>query len=149
ESGDYDFDSGLGQWNEDAGRFPSGLASLADYVHDAGMLFGLWVEPLRVALSNVDKPGLVREAWLASKGGQYGQPSNAQICLVRPEARKWVLDQIVALVTRVRPDYLKWDNNLWVNCDRAGHGHGPTDGAFGHTLALYDLLAELRRRFPD
>ena len=23
-----------------------------------------------------------------------------------------------------RPDYVKWDNNFWVNCNRPGHGHG-------------------------
>jgi len=41
----------------------------------------------------------------------------------------------------VQPDYLKWDNNLWVNCDRAGHGHGNTDGNFAHVTALYQILA--------
>ena len=63
--------------------------------------------------------------------------------------RKWVMDQLVALIDRVRPDYLKWDNNFWMNCDRPGHGHGASDGNFSHVRALYDLLGQLRTRYPD
>ena len=58
------------------------------------------------------------------------------------------MDQLVALIDRVRPDYLKWDNNFWINCDRTGHGHGPADGNLAHVQALYGILDELRRRYP-
>lgn len=37
--------TGLGDWVVDTERFPHGLPYIADKVHDAGMLFGLWVEP--------------------------------------------------------------------------------------------------------
>lgn len=149
ETNDYDFESGLGTWTEDQDRFPSSLASLADYTHNAGMKFGLWVEATRVALSTVDKPGMAREPWLATHQREYGAQLNAQICLSSEEARQWVLNQLLNLIRRVQPDYIKWDNNFWINCDRAGHGHGTGDGAFAHTKALYGILAELRRQFPD
>jgi hypothetical protein len=55
----------------------------------------------------------------------------------------------VALVEKVRPDYLKWDNNFWLNCNRSGHDHGPEDGNFAHVVALYGLLAQLRQRYPN
>ena len=149
ETSDFDFDSGLGSWTADPDRFPSGLASLADYAHGVGMKFGLWIEPERVALATVDKPGLAREAWLATQDRDYGSGLNAQICLSGAEGRKWVLDQLVALIELVHPDYLKWDNNFWINCDRTGHGHGPADGNMAHVQALYGILDELRRRYPD
>jgi alpha-galactosidase len=149
ETNDFDFDAGLGSWTVDPQRFPSGLASLADYAHGVGMKFGIWVEPERVSLATVGKPGLAQEAWLATREHDYGSASNAQICLVGEAGRKWVLDQLVALIDRVRPDYLKWDNNFWINCDRSGHGHGPADGNMAHVQALYGLLDELRRRYPD
>jgi alpha-galactosidase len=60
-----------------------------------------------------------------------------------------MLDQLVTLIETVRPDYLKWDNNFWINCDRAGHGHGPDDGNVAHVQALYGVFEELRRRYPD
>jgi alpha-galactosidase len=53
------------------------------------------------------------------------------------------------LIESVRPDYLKWDNNHWLNCNRPGHGHGSTDGNFSHVEGLYSLLGEIRKRFPD
>jgi len=149
ETSDFDFESGLGSWQADPDRFPSGLASLADYAHGIGMKFGLWVEPERVALSTVDRPGLAREPWLAMRGGEYSSPNTPQICLARREARQWVLDRLVALIDEVHPDYLKWDNNAWINCTRADHGHGPDDGNLAHVQALYGLLDDLRRRYPD
>ncbi len=149
ETGDFDFDAGLGSWTVDPARFPSGLASLSDYVHGAGLKFGLWVEPERVSLATVDKSGLAREPWLATRSNDYGSALNAQICLAGAAGRKWVIDQLVALIDSVRPDYLKWDNNFWINCNRAGHGHGPADGNMAHVQALYGILDDLRRRYPD
>jgi alpha-galactosidase len=151
----FDFASGLGSWTVDPWRFPAGLADLATFAHDRGLKFGLWVEPERVALDTVDQEGLAAHAWLAAEHGLYDPsfPDNdgtraAQICLAHPDARQWVLDHLFALLDQVRPDYLKWDNNTWINCDRAGHGHGASDGNFAHTRALYDILAALRERYP-
>jgi alpha-galactosidase len=149
ENGDYDYDSGLGSWAEDRERFPASLASLSDYAHGMGMKFGLWVEPARVALSTVNQPGLAREAWLSTLHREYGATGSAQICLASEAARQWVLGRLIDLIVRVNPDYLKWDNNFWINCDREGHGHGTTDGPFAHTRGLYSLLGELRQRFPN
>jgi alpha-galactosidase len=148
ESSDYDFDSGLGTWAEDQARFPSGIASLSDYAHGLGLKFGLWVEPERVALAWVDKPGLAHESWLATRGGDYGSALNAQICLSGRDGRQWILNQMIGLIDRVRPDYIKWDNNLWINCDRPGHDHGPADGNLAHVQALYEILGTLRQRYP-
>jgi alpha-galactosidase len=77
----FDFDSGLGTWAEDLGRFPSSLPSLADYAHGLGMKFGLWVEPARVALSTINRAGLARENWLATTGGEYQSPKNGRSAL--------------------------------------------------------------------
>ena len=148
-TGDYDFDSGLGTWTVDADRFPDGLSALAEEAHGGGMKFGVWVEPERVALDTVDRPGLAREAWLATRDGSYGAQATGQICLAHPDARKWVFDHVVEIVEKSRADYLKWDKNGWLNCNRSGHGHGAADGNFAHVQALYGLLAELRQRYPD
>ncbi len=148
-NGNSDFGSGLGNLTADPDRFPTGLASLADYTHNAGMKFGLWVEPERVALEMLDQLSGIRESWLATHDGSYGSNSVAQVCLAGPQARKWLLDRLTRLIESVRPDYLKWDNNGWINCNRSGHGHGADDGNFAHVDALYGLLTELHSRFPD
>ena len=145
----FDFGSGLGSWTVDRDRFPSGLAHLAGYAHSLGMKFGLWVEPERVALSTVDKPGLALESWLATHDGGYGSHSAAQICLAGAQARAWLYARLTALIDEVGPDYLKWDNNFWINCNRQDHGHGGADGNLAHVQALYGVLGDLRERYPD
>ncbi len=147
-AGPFDFDAGLGGWTADPLRFPNGLKPLRDYAHGLGMRFGLWVEPERVNLSLVGAPG-VNEKWLAMEGGQYGSDHAGQICLANAAARQWLMDRLTTLLDDVQPDYLKWDNNMFINCDRDGHGHGATDGNFAHTTGLYDMLSQLRNRFPD
>ena len=147
-AGPFDFDAGLGGWTPDPARFPNGLAPLREYAHSLGMKFGLWVEPERINLSLVGAPG-VAEAWLATEGGEYGSDHAGQICLANAAARQWLMDRLTTLIDEVQPDYLKWDNNMFVNCEREGHGHGATDGNFAHTGGLYDLLSQLRASYPD
>jgi alpha-galactosidase len=147
-AGPFDFDAGLGGWTADAARFPNGLKPLRDYAHSLGLQFGLWVEPERVNLSLVGAPG-VDETWLATEGGQYGSDHAGQVCLAHAAARQWIMDRLTTLIDEVQPDYLKWDNNMFINCDRDGHGHGATDGNFAHTSGLYDMLSQLRDRYPD
>lgn len=151
----FDFTAGLGSWTVDGARFPSGLRTLGNSVRAEGMKFGLWVEPERVDLSTVGKAGGAEEAWLVRANGRT-QPSSGEpdprgalICLAHPDARAWVVNHVAALVDGAGVDYLKWDNNAWLNCDREGHGHGPRDGNYAQVRGLYDVLAELRRRFPQ
>jgi alpha-galactosidase len=148
-----DFTTGLGLWEVDSERFPSGLNALRDAAHERGLKFGIWVEPERVDRTTVGRPGLALERWLAASGGRYdpgvAQPKAAQICLAGREAREWVFQQLVRFIEEVRPDYLKWDNNFWVNCDRGGHDHGTRDGNYGHVTGLLDIFSRLRERFPD
>jgi alpha-galactosidase len=150
-----DFTSGLGTWTVDSRRFPNGLGALSDLAHSLGMKFGIWVEPERADLETVFTDGTVDERWLATNNGKY-DPSLALedteaglLCLANPEARAWLLDRLVEFITKTRPDYLKWDNNRWINCNRTDHGHGHDDGNFRHVQGLYGLLAELRERFPS
>lgn len=144
----FDFESGLGVWTPDPARFPEGLRPLSEYAHALGLQFGLWVEPERVSLVALEAAG-VDEAWLARQNDQYGSDRVGQICFASAAARQLIIDRLSQLISEVQPDYLKWDNNQWLNCDREGHGHGPTDGNFAHVAGLYDVLRTLRERYPQ
>lgn len=151
----FDFTSGLGRWVADPERFPSGLRGLRDYAHSLGLKFGIWMEPERVALEVLGEEGMVDERWLAARDGRYDpntppeDATSAQICLGHAEARVWVREAVFWVIDQAQPDYLKWDNNFWVNCNRSGHGHGATDGNFAHVRGLYEILAAVRERYPD
>lgn len=144
----FDFDSGLGSWQADPTRFPNGLRPLRDYAHSLGMKFGFWVEPERINQALVGSSGL-DEKWLATTGGNYGSADAGQVCLANKAAQQWLLSWLTGLLDSVQPDYLKWDNNMWINCDRPGHEHGASDGNFAHVNGLYQVLATLRQQYPD
>jgi alpha-galactosidase len=150
-----DFTRAWGSWEVDPDRFPNGLGALADRAHELGMRFGVWVEPERVDRQMVGRPGLVSDRMLAMRDGRYdpGVPNTevgaAQVCLADAPARDWMLNKISSFIEEARPDYLKWDNNFWINCNRSGHGHGTEDGNFAHHRGLRTLLDQLRERYPD
>ena len=85
----------------------------------------------------------------ASRANEALELASGQICLADQEAQAWAVGQLVRFVDAVHPDYLKWDNNLWLNCRRSGHGHGTQDGNFMHHRGLQTVLDTLRERFPD
>ncbi len=148
-----DYTAGLGSWEVDADRFPSGLARLRERSHERGMKFGLWVEPERVSVHTINRGRGASESFLATQNGRYNpsleQAPAAQVCLADAQARQWALTRLFGLLDEVRPDLLKWDNNYWIGCTRASHGHGPADGAFWHVRGLTSILKALRERYPD
>jgi alpha-galactosidase len=154
-NGAGDFSSGLGNWTVDPAKFKNGLRPHADHAHALGMKFALWVEPERIDLSTLGKQGNAMASWLASVDGQYAPGSAnrdaqaAQLDFGNPTARQWVIDRLSSLVSDNGVDYLKWDNNFWINNNRANGEHGTTDGNFAHVRGLYTVLATLRTTFPD
>jgi alpha-galactosidase len=89
------------------------------------------------------------ESSLAMANGSYQSDNSALVCLAGEAGRRWVLDRLTALIDSVQPDYLKWDNNLWLNCERDGHGHGASDGSFAHVTALYGIFETLHQKYPS
>ena len=128
---------GLEPGQVDPVKSPNGLAPVRAYAHSLGLKFGLWVEPERVHAPTIGKPGLVREEWLAKNNDSYLSDATPQVCLASSDARQWVFDRLATLIDEIQPDYLKWDNNFWVNCNRAGHGHETSDGNYAHVSGLY------------
>lgn len=152
--GRYDYTAGLGTWEVDRERFRHGLRGAGDLIQQAGLRFGLWVEPERADLATVGTETGPREAWLATTGGLYrpghdnASAGYAQICLAHPDAWRWAFDHLSRLVAAEGVEYFVFDNNDWIDCSREGHGHGPRDGHFAHVQALYRLLEALRERHP-
>ena len=141
---------GLGSWTADPARFPNGLAPLRDYAHALGMQ----VRPLGRARARQPvarrrgrrRRGVARDATAASTDPITRRRS----ACASGRARQWLMDRLTALIDDVQPDYLKWDNNMLVNCDRDGHGHGATDGNFAHVRALYEhAVRSCATRYPD
>jgi alpha-galactosidase len=136
--------SGLGDWYVDEIVWPKGLHPLVEHVRALGMELGIWIEPEMINLDS----DLAREhpEWiLRADGGQLPPDWRFQqvLDLTQPDAWKYLLERLDALVTEYGPAFLKWDHN------RDLHAAGPGARVHGQTLALYSLLDTLRERHPQ
>lgn len=136
--------AGLGDWYVDETIWPDGLHPLVEHVRSLGQQFGLWVEPEMV---NPDSDlARTHPDWLMGLGHREPLTFRRQqvLDLSHRQAFAFILDRLDALVAEYRIDYLKWDHNR----DLVDAGHRPGGEAVVHaqTLAVYELIDELKRR---
>ncbi|WP_250302795.1 alpha-galactosidase [Streptomyces sp. A 4/2] len=148
-TGRRDDTAGLGDWTVDRTRWPDGLTPLADRVHAHGMEFGLWVEPEMV---NPDSDlARAHPEWILAPTAGLGPASRHQypLDIAHPDAWKYLLESLDAIVTEYSVDYLKWDYNrdLHEAVRRTADGRDQP-GVHARTEALYRLLDALRSRHP-
>jgi alpha-galactosidase len=133
--------SGLGDWTVSTHAWPRGLNPLIETVTDAGLEFGLWVEPEMIS----EDSDLYRAhpEWTLGSPGRLPLAQRYQhvLDLTRPEAYAHIRDALVALVTHHDISYLKWDHNR----DLLEAVDSVTGAARAHdqTEAFYHLLDEV------
>ena len=138
-------DAGLGDWYVDEQVWPDGLGPLIEHVRGLGMDFGLWVEPEMI---NEDSD-LARShpEWILSTGDRLPPPARRQQVLdLTGPAYDHILERLDALLTEYPIAYLKWDHNR--DLVEAGSGPAGSPAVHRQTKAVYELMAELRRRHP-
>ncbi|MGB1868719.1 MAG: alpha-galactosidase [Porticoccaceae bacterium] len=137
--------AGLGDWWVDTALFPDGLGPLIDHVKEQGMEFGLWIEPEMV---NPDSD-LYRAHpdWVLSAPGAPLKLARNQLVLdlTRPAVQDYLFSCIDTLLSDYDIAYLKWDMNRVINQPGNSQGRAVTHY---QTLALYDLLARVRKAHP-
>jgi hypothetical protein len=135
---------GLGDWEPDPVKFPSGMRALSDYVHDLGMKFGL-----HFAFSEADPNSPVLQAnpdWTSTE--TYNFHGGESMCLGHQPVRDWVIEQGVNLVRNFRVDWLLQDGQTLVKeCYKTTHTHHPADSNWANSEEGLDLIvSEIRRR---
>ncbi|HPY40894.1 MAG TPA: alpha-galactosidase, partial [Thiolinea sp.] len=126
----------LGDWVVDTHKYPQGLQPLIDHVQQAGMSFGLWVEPEMV---NADSD-LYRAHpdWVLGPKQQPTGRTQYVLDLSQDGVLDYLFEAIAALLAEYPIDYLKWDHNRVL-----------TGGTYRQALAFYELIGRLRSAFPQ
>ena len=169
---------GVGDWYPEPKKFPHGLAFVADYAHQHGLKFGLWVDWTQAGLDtepgalNVRDPK-VRD-WLVTDVPADWKPEpfkGQTIDLGVPEAKNWAQDEVQRIVTDYHLDMLEHDGYLVAHgCDRSDHPHAApdplnkciykswgaywvdssnsTDVSYHAVHAYYDVYSKLRKDHP-
>ncbi|MEM1262049.1 MAG: alpha-galactosidase [Pseudomonadota bacterium] len=143
--GRNDDTAALGDWTVDRHKFPDGLGPIAERVIEAGMEFGLWIEPEMVNPNS--ELYRAHPDWVQSLPGVDVVMARNQLLLdlSRREVCDYLFGCIDALLSEVPIGYLKWDMNR--DLAQPG-GAGGTPIAYRHTRELYALLDALRDRHP-
>ncbi|MFJ4253993.1 alpha-galactosidase [Microbacterium sp. NPDC090003] len=141
--GRRDDHAGLGDWFIDDDVWPDGLAPLSARVHDLGLEFGLWFEPEMV---NPDSD-LARQHpdWLLGENPLLASRHQFVLDFSRDDVVDHIIERLDDVITRARVDFVKWDHNrdLHASLDARGRRR-----VHAHTLGVYRVLDEIRRRHP-
>lgn len=140
--------SGLGEWETDRKKFPSGLGQLSDTLHGMGLRFGLWIEPEMVSKDGL----LMREHpdWIVGNGDTpYSWRYQYVLDFANPEIVDYIGDKMEHILREARPDFVKWDANRYVS--ESGSNFVKVQGEVPHRLilGLYRLLERLTNAFPE
>ena len=139
----------LGDWYSHKKKFPQGVESFASKIKDMGMLFGIWVEPEMIN----EKSELYRKHpdWAVKIRGRKPSEGRNQlhIDVTKSEVREFLIEVLSDIFKKTQCDYVKWDNNRNFS-DMFGDTLS-NQGEFLHRyiLGLYEILAELVKRFPN
>nr|WP_090639673.1 alpha-galactosidase [Paenibacillus sp. UNC496MF] len=138
--------AGLGDWQVNPEKFPNGLQALIDEVKGLGMEFGLWVEPESV---NPDSDLFrAHPEWIYRFPTREGTQLRNQhlLNLGLPEVKAFVLDFMTELLGKHDIAFIKWDMNRTVT--EPGSSEAGLPVWQRHVEHVYEIWAELRRRFP-
>lgn len=141
----------LGDWQPDPLKFPHGLRPLANQAHQVGLKFGLWLEPEMVTTNSQLYQN--HPDWVLHYQQRAPITARHQLVLDLSQAvvRQHLLATITELITTNQLDYLKWDMNRHLT--QVGNDVLPSaqqgELSTRYVLGLYDLLAQLRARFPE
>ena len=126
----------LGDWEVDETKWPQGLDPLIARVHEAGMEFGLWIEPEMVSADS--ELARAHPDWMLTAPPAVTWRWQHVLDLDQPDAWTYVYDRVDALLRRYPIAALKWDHNRDLLVPDTGR----------QVRALYRLLDALRAAHP-
>ena len=141
----------LGDWFVNEDKLKGGLSALIDRIHGMGLQFGIWYEPEMISPDS----DLFRAHpdWCLHIGNRPKSIARQQyvIDMTRKEVRDAVFEQMFAVLSKNKIDYLKWDFNR--NLTEVACAAYPADrqGEIFHRFVLgtYELMDRLCEAFPD
>ena len=126
----------VGDWQANSGKFPHGIASVADFAHRHGLKFGLWLDWTQAGTSsepgalNVHDPAV--KDWLIADppaGWTHSEPfKGITIDLGAPAAKRWAERELERIVSGYHLDMLEHDGYLVAQgSSRTDHLAAPPD----------------------
>lgn len=129
-------------------RYPDGIKVLADYAHEKGLKFGLWVDIESIG-EHCDTHNEHPE-WLTVN--PLGERSPKFMDLSIPECAEWCEKELTRIITEYGLDLLRVDHNVdYTEYFGMRKGENGTLECvnFRHNIAVYKMYENLKKKFPD
>lgn len=146
----FDWWPSVGAWEPSVRRFGDlGLPGVLQYIRDAGMSPGLWVEPEVIGVRSARAADLPEDAFMHRAGQRIVEHDRYFLDLRSPAARAYLDSVFDRLVTEYGARYFKWDYNVTPGSGPDTGAASPGDGLLDHARAHLTWFEALRRRHPD
>ena len=142
--------AGLGDWEVNKKKLPSGIKGLSEKINEMGLKFGLWVEPEMVSPDS-DLYRAHPDWAVTTDKYEPSQGRNQFILdLTRPDVREYIINTMTDAFRCGNIEYIKWDNNRHFT-DVFSRQKGAKSGEFFHRyiLGLYEIWDALTGKFPE
>ncbi len=106
-----DDNSGLGDWQVNEKKLGCSLAELIHKVNDAGMKFGIWIEPEMVSEDSDLYRAHPDWAMLNPRRNPVRGRNQLVLDFSRKEVRDYIFEQICHVLDQGNIEYVKWDMN--------------------------------------
>lgn len=132
----------LGDWFVDTKKFSEGLEVFSSYVHDKGLLFGLYLSPEVVSkyslYYNENKTHVLQDYNI----DESDFPTSYNLDLNKTLVQNNLIERITSLIKLVNLDYINLDVNKFLP------NHLNNNSYHNYILGLYKVLKEIKERFP-
>ena len=141
--------SGLGDWQENKKKLPDGIASLIKDADQAGVKFGIWVEPEMVnpksELYEKHPDWVIKQP----KRDEYYFRNQLVLDLTNPKVQDFVYGIIDSLFIK-NPGlaYIKWDCNAVIYNAYSAHLSNQSNLYIDYVRGLYKVLEKIRKKYP-
>ncbi|MBO6159359.1 MAG: alpha-galactosidase [Firmicutes bacterium] len=147
----FDDHRSLGDWYENPIKLPHGLAGLAKKVNQAGLKFGLWVEPEMISPDS----DLYRAHpdWCLHAPGRTRTEGRNQLILdlSREDVQDFIIHTMKHILNSANIAYIKWDmnRNMTESFSALQTPERQMETQHRYMLGLYRVLDEVTSAFPD
>lgn len=141
----------LGDWFVNRKKLPHGIEGLAERANEAGLKFGLWLEPEMIS----EKSELYKKHpdWAIGIPGRERHRARHQLVLdlTRSDVREYIIEAVSRVLSSANIEYVKWDMNRSISDVYSIKLSSDRQGELMHRyiLGLYEILEELTGRFPN